>query len=105
MYVEFANEYVEFYKAGLLCCFQYVFKNSSSFNSAVHHVPIKPVIFSFKVEPDQKSNGDSCGYEGNAEKKYITRILWVIFYLIIAYYICIYLNISFNNLWIDRKLK
>lgn len=61
-------EYVEFYKAGLLCCFQYVFKNSSSFNSAVHHVPIKPVIFSFKVEPDQKSNGDSCGYEGNAEK-------------------------------------
>lgn len=68
MYVEFANEYVEFYKAGLLCCFQYVFKNSSSFNSAVHHVPIKPVIFSFKVEPDQRSNGDSCGYEGNAEK-------------------------------------
>lgn len=59
--LQIANESVDFYKAGLFCCFQYVFKISYSLSASRP----KPVIFSFKVEPDKKYNGDLCGYEGS----------------------------------------
>lgn len=82
---------LNFIKLVCFAVFSMFSKNSSSFNSAVHHVPIKPVIFSFKVEPDQKSNGDSCGYEGNAEKIRNPHLVGY-FYLIIAYYICLFIS-------------